>query len=79
MCLAAGQDNFVCYTAKAEEEANMHRIREQKSRTAVSTPLEPLIVMLLKSFTDDADLVSKLKALYTVSSMMRGSEGVLWD
>ena len=35
------------------------------------TPLEPLIVMLLKSFTDDSDLSSKLMALYPVSPALR--------
>ena len=60
----AVQDNFVSYTVKAEEEANMDRIAAHKSRTAISSPLEPLIVTLLKSFTDDSDLASKLKALF---------------
>ncbi len=62
------------YTVKAEEKANMDRISMQKSRTAISTPLEPLIASLLKSYTDESDLVSKLKALYTVSVTQRGWE-----
>ncbi len=73
----AGQDNFVSYTVKAEEQANMERIRDKKSRAAAPTPLEPLIVTLLKSFTDDSDLSAKLKALYTASSRAgRASEVV---
>jgi hypothetical protein len=68
---SAVQDNFVSYTVKAEEQANMDRISIQKSRTAISTPLEPLIVSLLKCYTDDSDLVSKLKALYTASVVVR--------
>ncbi len=66
--MAAVQDNFVSYTVKAEEEANMARIATHKSSVSISTPLEPLIVIILKSFTDDLDLKSKLKSLYTASS-----------
>ena len=51
--------------------ANLDHTSAQKSRTATSTPLEPLIATLLKSFTDDSDLSSKLKALYTVSPALR--------
>ncbi len=65
------QDNFVSATAKAEEAANAARISEQKSRTALANPLEPLIVSLLKSFTDDADLVAKLESLYKARALHR--------
>ena len=61
---------------KADEEANTARIKEQKSRTAISTPLEPLIVSLLKSFTDDADLEYKLGALYTASNPQSSYEAI---
>jgi hypothetical protein len=60
------QDNFVSHTMKAEEEANLARINEQKSKADVANPLEPLIISLLKGFIDDADLSTKLQALYKV-------------
>jgi hypothetical protein len=63
---AGGQDNFVNHTMKAEELANLERIREEKSKSDVANPLEPLIVSLLKGYVDDADLSSKLQALYKV-------------
>ena len=61
-----GQDNFVSHTMKAEEEANLARIREEKSKADVANPLEPLIVGILKGYVDDADLSARLQALYTV-------------
>jgi hypothetical protein len=51
---------------KAEEQANLERIHEEKSKSDVSNPLEPLIISLLKGYVDDADLSKKLQALYKV-------------
>ena len=51
---------------KTEQEANLARIREEKSKVDAATPLEPLIVNVIKGFVDDADLSSKLQELYTV-------------
>ncbi len=56
------------YTMQAAEQANLDRIAEQKSRTEILTPLEPLIVGLVKGYIDDADLTRKLSTLYTVSN-----------
>ncbi len=66
------------YTVKAEEQANVDRIHEQKSRTASPTALEPVIVSLLKSFTDDADLCYKLKALFTASAARSSEKSWGW-
>jgi hypothetical protein len=52
---------------KTEEEANLARIREEKSKFDAGNPLEPLILSLLKGFVDDADLSAKLQELYKVS------------
>jgi hypothetical protein len=60
------QDNFVSYTMHAAEQSNQDRIAEQKSRCEILTPLEPLVVGLVKGFIDDADLSRKLSTLYTV-------------
>ncbi len=38
------------HTMKAEEEANLARIAEQKSKADVANPLEPLIVGILKCY-----------------------------
>jgi hypothetical protein len=62
------QDNFVSYTMQAAEQANLDRIAEQKSRSEILTPLEPLIVGLVKGYIDDADLTRKLRTLYQVSN-----------
>ncbi len=51
---------------KAEEQANLERINEEKSKSDVSNPLEPLIISLLKGYIDDTDLSKKLLALYKV-------------
>jgi hypothetical protein len=61
------QDNFVSHTMKVDEQANLDRINEQKRKSDVTNPLEPLIVNLLKGFLDDADLSAKLQKLYRVS------------
>ena len=50
----------------AAEQSNQDRIAEQKSRCEILTPLEPLVVGLVKGFIDDADLSRKLSTLYTV-------------
>jgi hypothetical protein len=63
----AVQDNFVSYTMQASEQANLDRIAEQKSRSEIPTPLEPLLVGLVKGYIDDADLSIKLGNLYKVS------------
>jgi hypothetical protein len=63
-CVA--QDNFVSYTMQAAEQANLDRIAQQKSRLEIPTPLEPLLVGLIKGFVDDADLTRKLRDLYKV-------------
>ena len=63
----AVQDNFVSYTMQAAQQANLDRIAEQKSRSEVPTPLEPLLLDLLKGYIDDADLMRKLSSLYRVS------------
>ncbi len=63
-----GQDKFVSHTMKTEEEANLARIREEKSKADAGNPLEPLIASLLRGFVDDADLSAKLQELYTVFS-----------
>ncbi len=52
---------------KVDEQANLDRINEQKRKSDVTNPLEPLIVNLLKGFLDDADLSAKLQKLYRVS------------
>jgi hypothetical protein len=62
------QDNFVSHTMQADQQANLARIHEQKSKCGVINPLEPLIVSLIKSYVDDADLSSKLQLLYKVTS-----------
>ncbi len=62
----AVQDNFVSYTMQAAEQANMDRIAEQKSRSEISTPLEPLLMGLVKGYVDDADITRKLGDLYKV-------------
>ncbi len=54
------------YTMQAAEQANLDRIAEQKSRSEILTPLEPLIVGLVKGYIDDADLSRKLSTLYMV-------------
>ena len=64
------QDNFVSYTMQAAEQANLDRIAEQKSRSEILTPLEPLIVGLVKGFIDDADLTLKLSTLYKVLNLV---------
>ena len=51
---------------KTEEVANLARIREEKSKADAATPLEPLIVSIIKGFVDDADLSTKLQELYKV-------------
>ncbi len=51
---------------KAEEEANLERIKEQKSKSDVTHPLEPLIMSLMKGYIDNQDLSEKIKALYQV-------------
>ena len=51
---------------QAAEQANLDRIAEQKSRSEILTPLEPLVVGLVKGFIDDADLSRKLSTLYKV-------------
>ncbi len=61
------QDNFVSYTMQAAEQANLDRIAEQKSRSEIPTPLEPLLVGLVKGFVDDSDLTRKLRDLYKVT------------
>lgn len=53
---------------KTEEEANLARIREEKSKADAANPLEPLIASILKGFVDDADLSDKLQGLYKVLS-----------
>ena len=63
----AVQDNFVSYTMQAAEQANLDRIAEQKSRSEIPTPLEPLLVGLVKGFVDEADLTRKLRDLYKVT------------
>eukprot|EP00291_Cryptomonas_curvata_P025007 CAMPEP_0172175582 /NCGR_PEP_ID=MMETSP1050-20130122/14314_1 /TAXON_ID=233186 /ORGANISM="Cryptomonas curvata, Strain CCAP979/52" /LENGTH=495 /DNA_ID=CAMNT_0012847713 /DNA_START=581 /DNA_END=2068 /DNA_ORIENTATION=- len=49
---------------QAAEQANLDRIAKQKSRLEIPTPLEPLLVGLVKGFVDDADLTLKLRNLY---------------
>ncbi len=56
------------HTMKTEEEANLARIREEKSKADAGNPLEPLIASLLRGFVDDADLSAKLQELYRVLS-----------
>jgi hypothetical protein len=56
----------VSHTMKTEEEANLARIREEKSKADAGNPLEPLISSLIKGFVDDADLSAKLQGLYEV-------------
>jgi hypothetical protein len=51
---------------KADQKANLARIREYKSKMDVANPLEPLIINLIKSYINDADLSSKLRLLYQV-------------
>jgi hypothetical protein len=63
------QDNFVSYTMQAAEQANMDRIAEQKSRSEILKPLEPLVSGLVKGFIDDADLSHKLSTLFRVFSL----------
>jgi hypothetical protein len=52
---------------QAAEQANLDRIAEQKSRSEIPTPLEPLLVGLVKGYIDDSDLTRKLGNLYKVS------------
>ncbi len=66
------QDNFVSYTVQAAEQANLDRIAEQKSRSEIQTPLEPLLVGLVKGYVDDADLTRKLSTLYKVLKLLCG-------
>ena len=58
------QDKFVSHTMMEEEQAKLDRIVEKKGESNVASPLEPLIVSLLKGFVDDADLGNKLQTLY---------------
>jgi hypothetical protein len=51
---------------QAAEQSNLDRIAEQKSRSEIPTPLEPLLLDLLKGYIDDADLMRKLNSLYRV-------------
>jgi hypothetical protein len=53
---------------KVDEQANLDRIHDQKSKSDVTNPLEPLIINLLKGFLDDADLSAKLQRLFRVIS-----------
>ena len=54
------------YTMQASEQANLDRINEEKQKNVLPTPMEPLIVGLMKSFINDADLSLKLCSLYEV-------------
>ena len=51
---------------KAEEQANLQRIMERKSKSDVTHPLEPLIMSLIKGYVDDHDISEKIKELYRV-------------
>jgi hypothetical protein len=62
--VARMQDKFVSHTMMEEEQAKLDRILEKKGESNVASPLEPLIVSLLKGFVDDADLSNKLQTLY---------------
>ena len=64
--VALMQDKFVSHTMMEEEQAKLERILDKKSESNVASPLEPLIVSLLKGFVDDADLANKLQTLYKV-------------
>jgi hypothetical protein len=56
----------VSHTMKADQQAHLERIKERKSKSDVTHPLEPLIMSLIKGFVDDNDLSEKIKALYQV-------------
>jgi hypothetical protein len=56
----------VSHTMRAEEEANLERINEKKSKSDVTHPLEPLIMSIIKGFIDDEDMSAKLQSLYNV-------------
>ncbi len=73
------QDNFVSHTMRAEEEANLERINEKKSKSDVTHPLEPLIMSLVKGFVDNQDLSAKLLALYNVRRQARVGGCVQWE
>ena len=64
------QDNFVSHTMKAEEQANLQRIMERKSKSDVTHPLEPLIMSLIKGYVDDHDISEKIKELYRVGVLI---------
>ncbi len=64
--VALTQDKFVSHTMMEEEQAKLKRILDKKGESNVASPLEPLIVSLLKGFVDDADLADKLQTLYKV-------------
>jgi hypothetical protein len=51
---------------KADQQANLERINERKSKSDVTHPLEPLIMSLIKGFVDDHDMSQRIKALYRV-------------
>jgi hypothetical protein len=57
----------VSHTMMEDEQAKLDRILEKKGESNVASPLEPLIVSLLKGFVDDADLGNKLQTLYKAS------------
>jgi hypothetical protein len=57
----------VSYTMQASEQANLDKINEEKEKTEIPTPMEPLVVGLIKSFIDDSDLSAKLGSLYKVT------------
>ena len=59
---------------QASEQANLDMINEEKKKTEIPTPMEPLVVGLLKSFIDDSDLSSKLGLLYKVI----GLQSAVW-
>jgi hypothetical protein len=65
----------VSHTMKADEEANLERIKEQKSKSDVTHPLEPLIMSLMKGYIDNQDLSEKIKALYQVKVLIKLEKG----
>jgi hypothetical protein len=66
MILLLEQYKFVSNTMKTEQEANLAQISEEKSKAYAATPLEPLIVNLIKGYINDADLSTKRQELYKI-------------
>lgn len=67
-CVAVMIDSFINHSAEAQQEEILRLKDEQKNQRTIRSSLDPLLERLIRDYSDEKDLTTRIQSLFRVLS-----------